>query len=129
MYPASATKFWMVAFAVGLVIASFGAASALTFPHLPAWTSQVNYYATLKFIPRAWRNLLFIVGGALSCAVALVQLNKSLMRAFARADDGDLAGIIRAPLPNNTRSSTGEKYSPLGQGIRDGTQMHADARR
>ena len=95
LYPANATKFWMVAFVAGLIAASFGAASALTFLPLPAWASQVGYFVTLKFMPRSWRNLLLIVVGTVVVIVSLVQLNKSLMKAFARADDGGLAGIWR----------------------------------
>ena len=95
LQPANTTKLWMVAFVAGLIAASFGAASALTFLSLPAWVSEVSYYVTLKFMPRSWRNLLLIVLGAVVVIVSLVQLNKSLMKAFARTDDGDLAGIWR----------------------------------
>jgi len=126
LHPGSVTRFWMVAFVVGLVVASFGAANALTFLPLPAWTSRVAYYVTLKFMPRNWRSLSFIVVGALTCIGALIQLNKSLMQAFARADDGDLAGIICASSPDNARSSSNEEYCAPGQGIGDGTRINTD---
>jgi hypothetical protein len=35
------------------------------------------------------------VAGVLTVLVSLIQLNKSLLRAFARKDRGDLAGILR----------------------------------
>lgn len=104
--PANATKFWMLAFVAGLVIASLGVASALTFLHLPPWVSQVSYYVTLKFIPRVWRNVLLVSGGMVVTMVSLLELNKSVMRAFARADDGDLVGIICAPLRNGSRQQS-----------------------
>jgi glycosyltransferase involved in cell wall biosynthesis len=111
LHPGNLTKFWMVAFVAGLVIASFGVASVLTFLHLPPWVSQVSYYVTLKFIPRVWRNVLLVSGGMVVTLVSLIELNKSVMRAFARADDGDLAGIIRVPLLDSSRSSTNKEYS------------------
>ena len=98
--PASTTKLWLVAFVIGLVGASFGFASALTFVSLPGWTSTASYYLTLKFIPRDWRNLLFIVGGVIISVTALIQLNKIVLRAFAHSDEGDLAGITHNHLPN-----------------------------
>ena len=91
--PANTTKLWLVAFVVGLVVTSFGIASALTYASLPAWTSTAFYYLTLKFIPRDIRNLLFIVGGGILFITAAIQLNKIILRAFAHSDEGDLAGI------------------------------------
>jgi hypothetical protein len=85
---------------IGLVAASFGFASALTFVSLPAWTSTAAYYLTLKFFPRDWRNLLFIVGGVITCVTALIQLNKIVLRAFAHGDEGDLAGITHNHIPS-----------------------------
>jgi len=93
--PALVTKFWMLAFVVGLVVASFGTASMLTFLPVPEWMSEIAYYVTLKFLPRVWRNLLLIGGGVTVTAAALIQLNKSILRAFARPDRGDLVGIKR----------------------------------
>ena len=73
LYPGTITKLWLVAFVIGLVVASFGVASALTFVSLPGWTSTAVYYLTLKFIHRDWRNLLFIVGGVITCVTALIR--------------------------------------------------------
>jgi glycosyltransferase involved in cell wall biosynthesis len=95
LQPRTTTKLWMVALAAGLVIASVGAASSLTFLPMPDWLSRVGYYALLKFVPRPFRNLSLIVIGIIVAVVSLIQLNKSLMRAFARSDDGGLAGIRR----------------------------------
>ena len=100
LYPGTITKLWLVAFVIGLVVASFGVASALTFMSLPTWTSTATYYLTLKFIPRDLRNWIFIIGGILTCAIALIKLNKIVLRAFAQSDEGDLAGIIRTNLSN-----------------------------
>jgi hypothetical protein len=85
----------MVAFVVGIVVASMGAANAITLMRLPDWLSHVGHYVLLKFIPNSWRNLLLIVLGIVVSLVSLVQLNKSLMKAFSHFDSGDLAGIWR----------------------------------
>ncbi len=112
LYPGTMTKLWLVAFVIGLVVASFGVASALTFVSLPGWTSTAVYYLTLKFIPRDWRNLLFIVGGVITCVTALIQLNKIVLRAFAHGDEGDLAGITHNHLPNENLLSE-KKFGDL----------------
>ena len=122
--PGNLTKFWMVAFVLGLVTVSFGAASALMFFSYPAWVSQAVFYVTLKFMPLPWRNLLFIVGGMLTCVVALVQLNKSLMRAFSRTDDGDLCGILPTCSQDGTQPSIGVEHVSLGQATKDGAQRN-----
>jgi glycosyltransferase involved in cell wall biosynthesis len=95
LQPSLTTRLWMVAFVVGLVAASFGMANWLTLLNIPTWIHNLGYYMTLKFIPREWRNLLLIAGGMSVSVISLVQLNKHLMRAFAHADDGDIAGISR----------------------------------
>jgi len=122
----SVFKIPLFAFVVGLVAASFGVASALTTLSLPDWTSTTTYYLTLKFIPRDLRNLLFIVGGVIICATALIQLNKIVLRAFAHTDEGDLAGIMRTPSPNNKLASNNKKDYHLEPRERDQTQVHTD---
>ena len=102
--PANTTKLWLVAFVVGLVVTSFGIASALTYASLPAWTSKATYYLTLKFFPRVIRNILFIIGGSIICISAAIQLNKIILRAFAHSDEGDLAGITQSNSHNNRNS-------------------------
>jgi glycosyltransferase involved in cell wall biosynthesis len=95
LQPSLTTRIWLVAFVLGLVAASFGMANWLTLLSVPTWIHNLGYYMTLKFIPHDLRNFLLIAGGMIVSVVALVQLNKHLMRAFAHADDGDIAGISR----------------------------------
>jgi glycosyltransferase involved in cell wall biosynthesis len=100
LHPAMATRIWLVAFVAGLMAASFGAASALTVLDLPKWMAEVAYYITLKFIPHLWRNLSLVVVGLGVMSVALIQLNKSVMKAFTCSDDGDLSGILNVSMRN-----------------------------
>ena len=84
----------MGVFVAGVVVASVGAANALTLMHLPDWLLQVGHYVMLKFIPNTLRNLILIILGTVVSLVSLVQLNKSIMKAFAHTDSGDMAGIL-----------------------------------
>ena len=127
--PASTTKIWLVACVVGLVAASFGIASALTFLSLPSWTSTAAYYLTLKFIPRDMRNLLFIVGGVITSTFALIKLNKILLRAFAHSDEGDIAGINRTISPNSKQLTNNKPERLIDKGETDKPQMHTDVHR
>jgi len=124
--PASTTKLWLVAFVVGLVVASFGIASALTFSSVPAWTSTAVYYLTLKFIPRDLRNILFIVGGGALCVTSAIQLNKIILRAFARSDEGDLSGIIHNHSPKENQFSNTFHDHKVDSRNRDEACLHPD---
>jgi glycosyltransferase involved in cell wall biosynthesis len=105
LHPALVTKFWMIAFLSGVILTSVGIASSITFVHIPEWLELISYFVTLKFIPRLWRNLFLISLGGNLTLFALVELNKNILKAFARADGGDLAGIIRVNLEQKTGSS------------------------
>jgi len=110
--PASITKIYMVAFIIGIVMASFGIANVITFFHFPPWTQEINYYVTMKFIPRMWRNFLLISGGLFTISISLLQLNKSLMRAFSHRDKGDLSGIIQANQNSKQSDHLVEVFNP-----------------
>lgn len=93
--PSLTARLWLLALGAGLLVLGAGVAHALAGGPWPAWVVSLGYYLTLEFVPRLWRaGLLIGLGGGLILA-ALLQLNKSLLRAFLRADDGDLAGITR----------------------------------
>jgi dolichol-phosphate mannosyltransferase len=94
--PSPRVKFWMVAFVLGLVVASMGMAHwlALHIP-IPPQLSTLARVLTLRFMDTRVRDWLMIGFGLMLVAWALVELNKSLLAAFARADKGDLAGIMR----------------------------------
>jgi len=94
--PGPRVKFWMIALALGLVMASMGMAHWLTL-HVPTspLLTTLAWILTLRFMDTQVRDWIMIGFGLLLVALALVELNKSLLAAFARADKGGLAGIIR----------------------------------
>ena len=79
--PGMHVKRWLLLLMLGLTFVALGVAFFLvqlyrTQP-FPEWVR----YATLQPIDRPWRGLLFLVTGAGVIAVAIVQLNRSLMSA------------------------------------------------
>ena len=94
--PSSRVKLLMVAFVLGLIMASTGMAHWLTL-HIPVppQLSDLARVLTLRFVDTRIRDWIMIVTGLLVVAWTLIELNKSLLAAFARTDKGDLAGIMR----------------------------------
>jgi glycosyltransferase involved in cell wall biosynthesis len=101
--PGPAVKAWLMAFVCGLVAASFGVAHLLTFIDLPGPLMDVAYYLTLRFMDKQVRDWLLIGVGFVVMVAAMIQLNKYVLAAFARADSGDLASINRVA---NSQSSS-----------------------
>lgn len=94
--PGPRVKFLMVAFALGLIMASMGMAHWLTLHiPIPPQLSTLARILTLRFVDTRVRDWILIGVGLMLVAWALVELNKSLLAAFARVDKGDLAGIMR----------------------------------
>jgi glycosyltransferase involved in cell wall biosynthesis len=94
--PSPRVKFWIVALTLGLIVASTGMAHWLTLHiPIPPQLSTLAWILTLRFMDTQIRDWIMIVLGLVLAALALVELNKSLLVAFARADKGDLAGIMR----------------------------------
>jgi hypothetical protein len=83
----------MITFVAGIFLLGIGIGKLLTPVVLQPSLRQVVYYVALQFLPRTLRDwLLVIVGGGL-WVLSLIQLNKSLLNAFARRDRDGLAGI------------------------------------
>jgi glycosyltransferase involved in cell wall biosynthesis len=93
--PSASTQFWMIIFVLGVFLAGIGFAKILSPIILQPTLDRVSYIIFLRFIPSAIRDPMLAVAGVLTVLVSLIQLNKSLLRAFARKDRGDLAGILR----------------------------------
>lgn len=93
--PSASTQFWMIVFVLGVFVAGIGFAKILSPIILQPTLDKVSYIIFLRFIPAAIRDPLLAVTGVLTVIVSLIQLNKSLLNAFARKDRGDLAGILR----------------------------------
>jgi len=92
--PGAGTKMWMALFAAGLLIFGIGVGKVLTPIVLQPPVSNIVYVVALQFLPRALRDWLLVLGGIVLLTLAFIQLNKSLLNAFARRDRGDLAGIF-----------------------------------
>jgi uncharacterized cofD-like protein len=79
LMPGSTIRRWLVVFAIGLLIVTLGIGYLLHDLYLsvrfPAWT----YYATLQFVPRTPRGLLFMVCGLLAISMALRHLNQAIV--------------------------------------------------
>ncbi len=93
--PSFGTQTWMIIFVLGVFLAGVGFAKLLTPVILKPPFNIIAHYIFLQFIPTALRDKLLAAGGTLILLIALIQLNKSLLNAFARRDRGDLAGILR----------------------------------
>lgn len=95
LQPALTTRAWMIAFVVGVLFFGIGVGKILTPVVLAPPISKFFYVFALQFLPRGLRDWLLVVAGLGLLLISLIQLNKSLLNAFARRDHGDLAGILR----------------------------------
>jgi len=93
--PSLSTQLWMILFVLGVFLAGVGFAKILTPIILQPPFNAIARIIFLQFLPTVLRDRLLAIGGTLLVLVALIQLNKSLLKAFARRDRGDLAGILR----------------------------------
>lgn len=108
--PSFRVKFWMIVFVTSLVFASFGAAHWLTLHiSIPPSVSGVFRIITLRFLNTEVRDWIMIVVGLFFGAWALVVLNRSLLSAFARADQGNIAGIVRVSQRLNDLEEVNDK--------------------
>jgi len=93
--PSLSTQLWIISFVLGVFLAGVGFAKILTPIILRPPFNEVAHIIFLQFLPIAFRDKLLAIGGTLLVLISLIQLNKSLLNAFARKDRGDLAGILR----------------------------------
>lgn len=93
--PSAGTQFWMIVFVLGVFLAGIGFAKILSPIILHPTLDKVSYIIFLRFIPSAIRDPMLAITGVIIVLISLIQLNKSLLNAFARKDRGDLAGILR----------------------------------
>jgi len=95
--PSLKVKAWMFIFVIGVMAFTWGLTHILMRLSVPGVLRTAVWYASLHFVDPAWRDWVFMGLGVVIIAAALLQLNKYVLAAFARLDDGDLAGIIRRP--------------------------------
>lgn len=93
--PSASTQFWMILFVLGVFLAGIGFAKVFSPIILQPALDRVSYIIFLRFIPATIRDPMLAIVGVITLLVSLIQLNKSLLNAFARKDRGDLAGILR----------------------------------
>lgn len=93
--PGLETRIWMILFVLGIFLLGVGVGKLLTPVIVQPPIRQVLYYLFLQFLPLTLRDWLLVFGGATLIVLSLIQLNKSILQAFARRDAGDLAGILR----------------------------------
>ncbi len=93
--PGPLTKMWMLAFVLGIFLLGIGVAKLITPIIFAPAMKQVIYYLFLQFLPSTLRDILLVIAGGGLMLIALNELNKSLLNAFARRDRGDLSGIFR----------------------------------
>ncbi len=109
--PGLGTRIWMILFVLGIFLLGIGVGKLLTPVIVQPPISDVLYYLFLQFLPRTLRDWLLVIGGAALIGLSLIQLNKSILQAFARRDAGDLAGILRksrrAKAPQDANSKDG----------------------
>ena len=93
--PGLGTRIWMIVFSIGVFLFGVGVGKLLTPVVLQGATKKVFHIIALQFLPPILRDWLVLIGGLVMIILSLIQLNKSLLAAFARRDRGDLAGIFR----------------------------------
>jgi len=94
LQPGWMTKMWMLAFVASIFLLGIGIGKLIT-PIIPEPSlKQILYYLFLQFLPGAIRDIILVIGGGVLMLISLNELNKSLLNAFARRDQGDLAGIL-----------------------------------
>ncbi len=94
LYPGMHVKRWLLLMMFGITVTGLGVAYMLREIYL-SWTfPPVFYYLTLQFIGREWRALLFGLLGLGAIAVAVYQLNRSLLAAFLRPGQYDVAEVV-----------------------------------
>jgi uncharacterized cofD-like protein len=102
-------KRWLIVLAAGIAVLSLGFSFTLRelYP-LP----RAFYYLTLQFIPRGWRAALFGAIGAGVVALALVQLNRSVLEPFVELDGHTVVNAVY----RYRRRERGPKIVAIGGG-------------
>src|SRR5713101_4013363 len=87
-------KRWMILILFGITLISLGVAYLFTQAYrtqpFPEWVG----YITLQFIDRPVRGIMFIAFGAGLCALAILQLNRSILAPFLTNGNENVIDII-----------------------------------
>lgn len=112
LLPGMHVKRWLLLLLAGIVLVSLGLAYLLRHLYADLALPPVFYYLTLQFFPRPVRAVLLGSVGAGLIALALVQLNRSLLRPFMAPGQGDVAQKVY----RHHRRRRGPKIVALGGG-------------
>ena len=94
--PSLSMRIWMGLFVIGIFLFGVGFGKLLTPVVLHGAVKSVFRIIAFQFLPHVLRDWLLLIGGGILLALAIIQLNKKLLEAFLRRDQGDdLAGIFR----------------------------------
>ncbi|MCL6648568.1 MAG: 2-phospho-L-lactate transferase CofD family protein [Chloroflexi bacterium] len=88
-------KRWVLALLVGIAMISLGIAYLLVTVYRQAPLPEVFYWLTLQFIDRWVRGVLFLGAGIVLTVLAIVQLNRTLLRPFlAESGEESLVDVL-----------------------------------
>jgi len=131
LYPGMGVKRWLLLLLLGLFFLSLGASyvyvriyRAVEFPpHI----SPFVYHITLQFIPHLLRGLILGTIGISMVAIAVFQLNRSLLSVFQAPGQGSLVDIIyqyrrRSRGPKVVAIGGGHGLSTLLRGLKEHTE-------
>jgi len=93
-YPGMHVKRWLLLLLLGVTFLSLGLAYLIVDFYRTQPFPEFVYYLTLQFIDRSVRGMLFIAGGGVIGALAIMQLNKSLLSPFLTAGRDNIVDII-----------------------------------
>ncbi len=94
--PSCGMRIWMLLFVIGIFLFGVGFGKLLTPVILHGSVKKIFHIIALQFLPTNFRDWLLLIGGFTLLFLASIQLNKKLLEAFLRRDQGDdLAGIFR----------------------------------
>lgn len=94
--PSLNMRIWMLLFVLGIFLFGIGVGKLLTPVILHGSVKSIFYIIALQFLPTKLRDWLLFIGGFVLILLGSIQLNKKLLEAFVRRDQGDdLAGIFR----------------------------------
>ena len=94
LYPGMHVKRWLLLLLVGITLLSLGLAYLIVQAYRTQPFPEYAFYLTLQFLDRPIRGALFIVGGAVVGALAIMQLNRSLLSPFLTSGRDNIVDII-----------------------------------
>ncbi len=118
-------KRWLVLLLLGITVLALGFAYILVSIYRAAALPEIFYYLTLQFLDRGVRGLLFGVVGVAMVVIAITQLSKSLVSAFA-TEDTNLVELlyrkrVRRKGPKIVALGGGTGLSTLLRGLKEHT--------